>query len=92
MAEEEETFAGLSTAALSVLLLGLETRLDACLGSLMRANWASVESVRIMAGCIATLLAWRCRLTPAWAASFPPTGRVWNQSLNLELCSFNPAR
>lgn len=45
-AEEEEAFADVATAALNILLLGLETKLDACLGSLMRANWASVESVR----------------------------------------------
>ena len=45
MSEEEEGFAGVTTAALSVLLLGLETKLDVCLGSLMRANWATLESV-----------------------------------------------
>ena len=45
MSEEEEGFAGVVTAALNALLLGLETRLDACLGSLMRCNWAATESV-----------------------------------------------
>lgn len=45
VAEEEEGFAGAATAALNALLLGLETRLDACLGSLMRCNWAATESV-----------------------------------------------
>jgi hypothetical protein len=45
VSEEEEGFAGVATAALNTLLLGLETRLDACLGSLMRHNWAATESV-----------------------------------------------
>jgi hypothetical protein len=45
VSEEEEGFAGVATAALNGLLLGLETRLDACLGSLMRCNWAATESV-----------------------------------------------
>jgi hypothetical protein len=45
VSEEEEGFAGVATAALNTLLLGLETRLDACLGSLMRCNWAATESV-----------------------------------------------
>lgn len=46
MSEEEEGFATVTTAALNVLLLGLETKLDACLGSMMRGNWSAVESVR----------------------------------------------
>ena len=46
MGDEEEAFAGVATAALNVLLLGVETRLDAHLGLLMRTNWAAVESVR----------------------------------------------
>jgi hypothetical protein len=47
VSEEEEGFAGVATAALNGLLLGLETRLDACLGSLMRCNWAATESVSV---------------------------------------------
>lgn len=43
--DEEEAFAGVATAALNVLLLGVETRLDGHLGLLMRTNWAAVESV-----------------------------------------------
>ena len=44
--DKEEAFAGVVTAALNVLLLGVETRLDAHLGLLMRTNWAAIESVR----------------------------------------------
>lgn len=45
--DEEEAFAGVSTAALNVLLLGVETRLDAHLGLLMRTNWAGIDSVSV---------------------------------------------
>lgn len=45
--DEEEAFAGVSTAALNVLQLGVETRLDAHLGLLMRTNWAGVDSVSV---------------------------------------------
>lgn len=59
MSEEEEGFAGVATAALNALLLGLETRLDACLGSLMRCNWAATESVSFPSvHCAWNLLRW----------------------------------
>lgn len=44
-AEEEDAFLAVATAAVSVLVLGLETRLGAHLALLMRTNWATLESV-----------------------------------------------
>ncbi|KAK9820837.1 hypothetical protein WJX81_002519 [Elliptochloris bilobata] len=45
VAEEEDAFAGVVTACLSVLVLGAETRLDAVLTQMTRLPWASLESV-----------------------------------------------
>jgi hypothetical protein len=45
-AEEEDAFLAVATAAVSVLVLGLETRLGAHLALLMRTNWATLESVQ----------------------------------------------
>ena len=48
VAEEEDAFAGVVTACLSVLVLGVETRLDAVLTQMTRLPWASIESVRVL--------------------------------------------
>ena len=50
VAEEEDAFAGVVTACLSVLVLGVETRLDAVLTQMTRLPWASLESVRAPCG------------------------------------------
>jgi hypothetical protein len=44
--EEEEEFQTVVTAALSVLILGTETKLDAALAHMTRLPWASLEAVR----------------------------------------------
>ena len=43
--EEEDACQGVVTAGLSVLVLGVETRLDAALLQMTRLPWASLESV-----------------------------------------------
>lgn len=43
--EEEDACQGMVTAGLSVLVLGVETRLDAALLQMTRLPWASLESV-----------------------------------------------
>lgn len=50
VAEEEDAFAGVVTACLSVLVLGVETRLDGVLTQMTRLPWASLESVRAPLG------------------------------------------
>ena len=45
VSEEEEDFQGVVTACLNVLLLGIETRLDAGLQAMVRVNWSAVEAV-----------------------------------------------
>lgn len=52
VAEEEDAFAGVVTACLSVLVLGVETRLDAVLAQMTRLPWASLESVRAPLGVV----------------------------------------
>ncbi len=47
MSEEEEEFQGVVTACLNVLLLGIETRLDAGLQAMVRVNWSAIEAVRV---------------------------------------------
>ena len=46
MAGEEEAFAGVVSSSLNVLLLALETRLDAPLAAMTRLPWATLEVVR----------------------------------------------
>ena len=46
VSEEEDEFQLLTTACLSVLILGTETKLDAALVQMTRLPWASLESVR----------------------------------------------
>ncbi|KAK9815375.1 hypothetical protein WJX72_002419 [[Myrmecia] bisecta] len=45
MSEEEDEFQAVITACLSVLLLGLETRLDAAMTQMVRMGWATLEQV-----------------------------------------------
>lgn len=45
MNEEQDEFSGLITRALSVLVLGMETRLDAELAAMTKVQWASLEAV-----------------------------------------------
>lgn len=46
VSEEEEEFQGVVSGCLGVLLLGVETRLDAGLQAMIRVNWSAVETVR----------------------------------------------
>ena len=46
MSGVEEAFQQTITAGLNVLVLGLETRLDAGLQQLLRMPWANIEAVR----------------------------------------------
>lgn len=46
VSEEEEEFQGVVSGCLGVLLLGVETRLDAGLQGMIRVNWSAVETVR----------------------------------------------
>ena len=50
MSEEEDEFQGLITHCLTVLLLGIETRLEGALGSMARLNWGTMEMVRAAGG------------------------------------------
>lgn len=45
MTEEQDEFSGLITRALSVLVLGMETKLDAELVAMTKVPWASLEAV-----------------------------------------------
>lgn len=62
VAEEEDAFQGVVTASLSVLVLGVETRLDAALLQMTRLPWASLESVPPPATARAPVRA----LSPCW--------------------------
>ena len=56
---EEDEFQAVITSALNVLLLGLETRLEASLTQMARISWSSLESVRPAspsAACLSCLL------------------------------------
>ena len=45
MSEEEDEFQGVITHCLTVLLLGIETRLEGALAAMARINWAGMEMV-----------------------------------------------
>ncbi|GBG82677.1 hypothetical protein CBR_g35042 [Chara braunii] len=45
MQEEEEEFTGVITRALSILVIGMETRLDAELQNMTKVPWANLEAV-----------------------------------------------
>jgi len=45
MAEVQDEFSGVTTQALSRMVLGMETHMDAALGNMARVNWAALETV-----------------------------------------------
>eukprot|EP00898_Chlorokybus_atmophyticus_P008215 jgi/Chlat1/8395/Chrsp80S07907 len=45
MSGEQEQFSGLITRALAILVLGIETRLEAALQGMAKTNWGSLEGV-----------------------------------------------
>ena len=45
MSEEEDEFQGVITHCLTVLLLGIETRVEGALAAMARINWAGMEMV-----------------------------------------------
>eukprot|EP00878_Enallax_costatus_P033636 GHUV01037174.1.p1 GENE.GHUV01037174.1~~GHUV01037174.1.p1 ORF type:complete len:827 (+),score=323.16 GHUV01037174.1:597-3077(+) len=44
LTDEESAFTGVASQCLSVLVLGINTRLDACLQDMLRVRWDSIES------------------------------------------------
>lgn len=45
MADVQDEFSGVTTQALSRMVLGMETHMDAALGNMARVNWAALETV-----------------------------------------------
>ena len=72
LSEEEDEFQSVVTQCLTVLLLGIETRLEGALAAMARINWAGMEMVGrllVMAACLLALLPAGIRCSLLWLTS-----------------------